>query len=89
MVTANKVTQWNTVLHMEQTEICDNERLAQLRGFPFMIDTVTTFVEIDDEVADKTINGIGGVTPAFRKMMQKEFKEPKPSYHHVVGGEWY
>lgn len=66
MMQANKVTMWNTALSMEQTEICNNERLAQLKALPFIIDVRVERIEYEDQY----ICGIGGVTPAFRELWE-------------------
>ena len=62
---ANKVVFMNTVTGLREIEVCDNERLDQLRGFPFIvIETIQQVREKEDFIA-----GIGGNTPAFKKTL--------------------
>jgi hypothetical protein len=49
---------------MSCVEVCNDERLAQLKSMPFMmIEKVEKVQEEEDQ-----IRGIGGITPAFQRM---------------------
>lgn len=69
--TANKVSMFNTVLQMTDIEICNDERLAQLKGFPFIM--IEKLEKVEEE-ADYIIE-VGGVTPAFKRMLEEITKK--------------
>lgn len=66
MTKANKAKVYNNVLQLYGEEICNDERLAQLKGMPFMTIISVENVEHDED----EIRGIGGVTPAFKRMWE-------------------
>ena len=63
--TANKVVFWNNATKLWMIEICNDERLEQLKGFPFISIEKIERVKHDAE----QICEIGGVTPAFKRMI--------------------
>jgi hypothetical protein len=61
---AKKVTMYNTVTKIEDSEVCNEERYEQLKSMPFI-----HIEKVERVIADSDyINMIGGITPAFKKM---------------------
>jgi len=58
---------FNSVTLVQDSEIVDEERFAQLKGFPFI-----HIKSIEDVLADSDteVHGLGGVTAAFRRMWE-------------------
>jgi len=68
MVKAYKVSFWNGVLNMEQSETASLERVKRLKSMPFVHNLKVNEINVPDQEADRTIYDEGGVTKSFRKM---------------------
>ena len=64
IVEAKKVTMYNTVTQIEDSEVCNEERYIQLKGFPFIHIRKVELVKAESDY----VNMKGGVTPAFKRM---------------------